>query len=126
MNPRQSRPKWWQLFLALPVLAAFAVIDTRMHVSSGGHQAIQFAALLSTAGWVRTWLRGNASALRHMDEDSRARSMVVHTYALPQTREMQAPEGELRPTVEPPSTQASARPAPPAGGVRNQSRMVFK
>jgi hypothetical protein len=126
MNSSKSRPKWWQLFLALPALAAFVVIDTRMTASTGGHQALQFAALLGVAGWVRTWMRLNASALRHMDDDAHARSLVVHTYALPQTSTMQAPESELHPALEPVTKPASDRPSLLARGLRSESRMAFK
>ncbi len=82
MNTKQARPKWWQLYLAFPVFAGFALLDARSPLSMGGHEALQAAALLIAVGWTHRWVRLNASALRAVDNDTYLGTVIIHTYSV--------------------------------------------
>lgn len=124
MHAKQARPRWWQLYLALPVFTGCAVIDTRLQLSAGGHQLLQVAALLTAVGWVRVWLRTNASALRSMDEDAYSRSVIVRTYPAARQSPELLPNDPASSPLEPTERDAVDSRARPAFGLQYKSKMV--
>jgi hypothetical protein len=66
MSFSNPRPKWWLLYLALPLLIALFMVDHRMRLSPHGHIAFQLGILLLVYGLVYGWLKANAIALRKM------------------------------------------------------------
>jgi hypothetical protein len=67
MSSRDNHPKWWQLYLAFPLLVALFAIDTRLKLSTRGHQAVQIGTVLLVYGLVHLWLKANATVLSNMD-----------------------------------------------------------
>ena len=124
MNSAQARPRWWKLYLAMPVFAGFALVDTRLQLSAGGHQVLQAAALLTAVGWVRGWLRSNASALRSMDGEAYGRSVAVRTYPLAQPSPMGSLEDPAPPALEPAGRDAFDNGLRPALGMSRRSEML--
>jgi hypothetical protein len=61
------RPKWWQLYLTLPFLIALFVVDSRLKISTRGHQVVQIAIILLVYGLIQLWLKSNATALSGFD-----------------------------------------------------------
>ena len=68
MSANYARPKWWQLYLSLPLLIGLFLLEHRLKLSEGGHQAAQLGILLLVYGLIHVWLKANASALSKMDQ----------------------------------------------------------
>jgi hypothetical protein len=63
MSPSSLHPKWWQLYLTFPLLIALFVLDSRLRVSTRGHEFVQIGIILLIFGLIHLWLRANRSAL---------------------------------------------------------------
>jgi hypothetical protein len=68
MSSNHSHPKWWQLYLIFPLLIALFALDTRLQLSTIGHQAVQIGSIVIIFGLVHVWLKANARALSAMDQ----------------------------------------------------------
>ncbi len=68
MYSQQPRPKWWQLYLTLPLLVSLFVVDYHLKISGRGHEAVQIGILILIYGLMHLWLKANASALSKMDQ----------------------------------------------------------
>ncbi|MCE9646175.1 MAG: hypothetical protein K8S20_09270 [Chloroflexi bacterium] len=68
MTTNGARPKWWQVYLTFPLLVGLFMVDTRLKLSSRGHQAVQIGSILLIYGLIRLWLKANATALMSMDQ----------------------------------------------------------
>lgn len=64
---QHARPKWWQIYLTLPLLIALFVVDSQLKISTRGHQAVQIGIILLIYGLIHLWLKANARALSKMD-----------------------------------------------------------
>ncbi len=69
MSSSNIRPKWWQLYLALPLLVILFAVDYRLKISIRGHQAVQIGIVLFVYGLIHLWLKANSRALRRMDQE---------------------------------------------------------
>ena len=67
MTSSDARPKWWQLYLTFPLLIALFAMDSRLKISTRGHQVVQIGILLLVYGLIHLWLKANSSALSRMD-----------------------------------------------------------
>lgn len=88
MSTNYARPKWWQLYLTLPLLIALFMLDNRLKLSAGGHQAVQIGIILLVYGLIHLWLKANARALSKMDQrqsHGTVTVMRVPPYQLPDT-----------------------------------------
>ncbi len=61
------KPKWWQLYATFPLAMVLLVLEHRLPLSTGGHQAVQIGIVLVTFGLIHLWLRANAAALMEAD-----------------------------------------------------------
>ncbi len=77
MFSSSSRPKWWQVYLVLPLLIVLFLVDSRLKISSGGHEAVQIGIVLLVYGLIHLWLKTNARALRQMDQGEYRRTIRV-------------------------------------------------
>ena len=68
MFSRDIHPKWWQLYIILPLLIVFFAVDSRLKISEHGHQAVQIGIILVFYGLIHLWLRANATALSKLDQ----------------------------------------------------------
>lgn len=85
MSSNSSHPKWWQLYLIFPLLIALFALDTRLQLSTFGHQAVQIGSVLIIFGLVHVWLKANARALSAMDRDQlggRVRIIKIQPYQM--------------------------------------------
>lgn len=72
------RPKWWQIYPTLPLLIALFVVESRLKISSRGHQAVQIGIVLLVYGFLYIWLKANARAFSGMDqEQAYARNWII-------------------------------------------------
>ena len=67
MYSRVVRPKWWQLYLVMPLLLLLFAMDNRLKLPVRGHQAVQIGIVLLVYRLVRLWLMANSSALTKVD-----------------------------------------------------------
>jgi hypothetical protein len=100
------RPKWWQLYLTLPLLVALFVVDSRLKISNHGHQAVQIGIILLIYGFIYLWLKDNASAISEMDRIQDHGTFIVMKIPNKGKRPMfHLPDSELKgvlsDTVEP-------------------------
>jgi len=68
MSSSNLRPKWWQLYLTLPLLIVLFIVDNRLGITTRGHQVVQIGIVLLVYGLIHLWLKANASALSKMDQ----------------------------------------------------------
>ena len=104
MLPQPARPKWWQIYLTLPLLILLFVVDSRLKISTRGHQAVQIAIVLLVYGLIHLWLKANATALSGMDREQtygRVRVIRMPVSQLPEAihenrLRFQLPESEIK------------------------------
>lgn len=104
MSTNYARPKWWQLYLTFPLLIALFVLDHRLNISAGEHQAVQIGIILFIYGLVHLWLKANAAALSKMDQRQYQRTVIVTRvppYQLPDANSdkrplFQLPDSEIK------------------------------
>jgi len=63
MYSNTPRPKWWQVYLTLPLLIALFMFDHSIKLSERGHEAMQIGILLLVYGLIHVWLKANEAAL---------------------------------------------------------------
>jgi hypothetical protein len=68
MSSSNLRPKWWQLYLTLPLLIVLFIVDNRLRITTLGHQVVQIGIVVLVYGLIHLWLKANASALSKMDQ----------------------------------------------------------
>ena len=107
MYSHYARPKWWQLYLTLPLLIALFILDNRLSLSVRGHQAVQVGIILVVFGLVHLWLNANSKALSEMDQRQYHGTVTVirvPPYHLSNTNGdkrpmLQIPDSELKGTL---------------------------
>jgi len=67
MSSQSIRVKWWQLYLAVPLLIGLFMLDSRLRISVRWHQAVQIGIILFVYGLIQLWLNANAKMLRAVD-----------------------------------------------------------
>ena len=90
MSPSSLRPKWWQLYLAFPLLIALFVLDGRLRISTRGHEAVQIGIVLLVYGLISLWIKANGKALSNMDKkypSATFRTYRIHPVSLPETKD---------------------------------------
>jgi hypothetical protein len=95
MNSSNARPKWWQVYLTLPLLVALFIVDSRLNISTRGHQWVQIGIILLIYGIVHMWLKANASALSNLDRLQGYRTFTV----------IQIPDKDHRPMLHVPDSE---------------------
>jgi hypothetical protein len=86
MSSSNTRPKWWQVYLSLPLLVVLLTVDSRLKISNRGHQAVQIGIILFVYGLMYLWVKANAQALREMDQPPHGqgvRTVHIGPYPLP-------------------------------------------
>jgi hypothetical protein len=68
MSTNNARPKWWQVYLTLPLLIALFMFDHSLKLSERGHVVVQISILVFVYWLIRLWLKTNAAALSEMDQ----------------------------------------------------------
>jgi hypothetical protein len=68
MNSSNIQPSWWQVYLTFPLLIALFLIDHRLKISTGEHEAVQLGIILLVYGLIHVWLKANARALSRTDQ----------------------------------------------------------
>ena len=67
MSTEKKHPKWWQLYVTLPVLVSLFYPETRAAMTETEHIIAEFGILFLIFGCVQLWLRANRSALMNID-----------------------------------------------------------
>ena len=99
MTPHPARPKWWQVYLTLPLLVALFMVDNRLKLSTRGHQTVQIGIVLLVYGLIHLWLKANATALSNMDQRQFHGTVVVTRipqYQLPELKNDKRPMVHFR------------------------------
>lgn len=68
MSPSSLHPKWWQLYLSFPLLIALFALDSRLRISTRGHEAVQLGIVMLIYSLIHLWLRANRTALSQGDQ----------------------------------------------------------
>jgi hypothetical protein len=102
MFPSNPHPKWWQVYLSLPLLALLFFAETRLKLSVRGHQVVQIGILLLVYGLIYLWLKANAVALSNLHPGYSSKTFRV--YRIP-SRQLAEPGSENRSMLQPPSSE---------------------
>ena len=90
------------MYLSLPLLIGLFLLEHRLKLSEGGHQAAQIGILSLVYGLVHLWLKANSKALSGMDRRQYYGSVTVTRvppYQLPDTNKrpmFHLPDSELK------------------------------
>ena len=94
------RPKWWQLYLTLPLLIGLFMVDFRLNLSARGHQIAQLGILLFVYWLVHLWLKANQAALGRAEDTQNPVIITFIQTALPNERRSQPlfhlPDSEIK------------------------------
>src|SRR6186997_1073936 len=93
MSPSSLHPKWWQLYLTFPLLIALFALDSRLRISSRGHEFVQIGIILIMFGLFHLWLKANRSAL--LGEDREQPTKIYRVIEIPPARSPEL-EGEKK------------------------------
>ena len=69
MSSQNAGPKWWQVYLTLPLLMALFAADSRLKISIRGHQLVQIGIVLLVYGLIHLWIKANSAVLSKMDRE---------------------------------------------------------
>src|SRR5512146_33815 len=102
MKTVKQNPQWWQLYLTFPLLIGLFAADSRLKLSTRGHQVVQIGIILFVYWLIHRWLKANAGALSKMDRlDNSPTFRVVRLpiYSLPAEDKqplIQLPDSEIK------------------------------
>ena len=80
----RSHPKWWQLYVMLPILLGLFLVEMRLPLTAFENVAVQLGILLLIYGFIHLWLRANRRALLGLDEEQG--EWRVRVYEIPPAR----------------------------------------
>jgi len=89
MWTEKKHPKWWQLYVILPLLVGLFWPEMRAALTEPEHVIAEIGILFLIFGFVQVWLRANRSALMNLDEEEG--QWRIHVYQIPPT-EPRAPD----------------------------------
>jgi len=69
MSSEKKHPKWWQLYVMLPLLVSLFLPEMQAPLTETEHIIAQLGILCLIFGFMQLWMRANRSALMHMDEE---------------------------------------------------------
>ena len=69
MSTKKRNPKWWQVYLSLPLLVGLFWLEMQIPLTDAENVIAQLGIVFLTCGLVELWLRANRSALMDLDED---------------------------------------------------------
>lgn len=109
MSSKKRNPKWWQLYVMLPLLAGLFWPEIQAPLTETGHIIAQLGILCLIFGFVQLWMRANRSALMHMDEEQGHWRINAYEILLEQPRAAEDTENRTgtRPLLEIPASGVS-------------------
>jgi hypothetical protein len=104
---RPRSPRWWQLYIMLPLLVGLYLPEMRLHLSRTEHILAQLGILALIYAYLHIWMRANRRALMGLDEE--LGEWRVRVYEIPSAqllagahrapgarRRSQLPESEIK------------------------------
>ncbi len=68
MSPKHHEPRWWQLYIMLPVIAGLFVFEIRLGLKGAVNIGAQLGILFLVYAFIQIWIRANRRALMGLDE----------------------------------------------------------
>jgi hypothetical protein len=102
MFSKNRNPKWWQLYVSFLVLVPAFLAENRLHISTRGHQAVQFGIILVFYGFMLLWIRINSAAMSYLDRERYTGSFKL---VLPSSSDLAGPDGEQRQILDLPDAE---------------------
>jgi hypothetical protein len=75
MQTKPSRPRWWVLYLVLPLMIGLFLWETRAPLSLGEHRAAEIGIILFIFSLVWLWLKVNSGALIAEEQEERRQGL---------------------------------------------------
>jgi hypothetical protein len=97
MSTKKQDPKWWQLYVMLPVLVSLFYPETRAALTETEHIIAEVGILCLIFGFVQMWMRANRSALTNINPAETG--WGIRRYELPVEQLRDLGELEDPPTV---------------------------
>lgn len=85
MTTGTKHPKWWQVYVMLPLLVSLFLPEMRVRLTETEHIIAQLGILFLIFGFMQLWLRANRSAL--MDIGDEEGIWRVHIHEIPSERQ---------------------------------------
>lgn len=70
MTSKKSKPRWWQLYVGLPLLSGLFVLEIRMALTGTVHIIAQLGILFLIYAYAHWWIQANRDALMSLDEEN--------------------------------------------------------
>ncbi|MGE5249295.1 MAG: hypothetical protein ACM3QS_03690 [Bacteroidota bacterium] len=104
MYSNNPRAKWWQLYLAFPLLILLFLADHSLRISARGHEAVQIGSVLVVYGLIHLWIKANSAGLRNTEAEPYFGAIMVTRISLPELPEsdherrqrLDSPDSEIR------------------------------
>ncbi len=81
MATKKRNPKWWQVYLGLPLLVGLFWLEMQIPLTDTENVIAQLGILCLIFAFMQVWIRANRSALMHMDDHEG--EWRVHLYHIP-------------------------------------------
>lgn len=69
MSSQTQGPKWWQVYVGLPLLVGLFWPEMSLSLTETGHIVAQLGILFLIFGFMQVWIRANRSALMGLDAE---------------------------------------------------------
>jgi hypothetical protein len=84
MSSKARRPRWWQVYLMLPLFVGLFVFEIKLGLTGAENSVAQFGILLVIFCGIHLWIRANHSALAELEDEPGWRQYRVYeTFAEP-------------------------------------------
>lgn len=80
MASKKRQPKWWQVYLSLPVLMGLFWLELQIPLTYTENVIAQLGILFLIFGFIQLWMRANRSALMNLDEDEGQWQVKVYEF----------------------------------------------
>jgi len=97
MSTEKKHPKWWQLYVMLPVLVSLFYPETRATLTETEHIIAEVGLLFLIFGFVQVWLRANRSALMSIDPAEAGWRIKLYEIPMEQLRALRELEDAATP-----------------------------
>ena len=97
MSSEKKHPKWWQLYVMLPILVSLFYPETRATLTETEHIIAEVGLLFLIFGFVQVWLRANRSALMSIDPAEAGWRIKLYEIPMEQLRALHEREDAATP-----------------------------
>jgi hypothetical protein len=93
MLDNYRQPRWWVLYLTMPLAALLFFLIKRAHPAGAARGLLEFGALLILLGYVEVWCRANTVSLLHHPLTDGGREPIYYAWEAGAAHPVRAEKG---------------------------------